>query len=48
MPAKLIKQADDKIQVLQHAGLCSEAELPATMVLILELENQKIRSKVSS
>jgi hypothetical protein len=40
-PANLVKRADDKIQVLQHAGLWKEVEPPAVMALKLELEQQK-------
>lgn len=44
-PTKLIKMADDKIQVLRHAGLWNETENPNVMALKLELDQQKQNNK---
>jgi hypothetical protein len=40
-PSKLLKMADDKIQVLKHAGLWTESDPPAVMALKAELAQQK-------
>jgi hypothetical protein len=45
MPTKLLKLADDKAQVLKHAGQWKTIESPAVMALKLELEQQRTNSQ---
>jgi hypothetical protein len=40
-PEKLLKMADDKIQILKHAGQWKELDTPDIMALQLELQQQK-------
>jgi hypothetical protein len=44
-PIKLLKLADDKVQVLQHAGKWNASEDPAITALKLELQQQKQESE---
>jgi hypothetical protein len=44
-PAKLLKLADDKAQILKHAGHWTTVEPPAVMALKLELEQQRLQSQ---
>jgi hypothetical protein len=43
-PTKLLKLADDKVQILRHAGQWKVTESPAIMALKLELQRQKEES----
>jgi hypothetical protein len=43
-PTKLLKLADDKTQILKHAGQWKDTETPAVMALKLALEQQKSES----
>jgi hypothetical protein len=45
MPTKLLKLADDKVQVLKHAGHWRTIESPDVMALKLELEQQRSNSQ---
>jgi hypothetical protein len=40
-PTKLLKQVDDKAQILKHAGQWKDTETPAVMALKLALEKQQ-------
>jgi hypothetical protein len=40
-PTKLLKLADDKVQILRHAGAWKQPQIPAVMALKLELDKQR-------
>jgi hypothetical protein len=42
---KLLKMADDEMQILKHTGQWKETEHPGIMALKLELQQQKKESK---
>jgi hypothetical protein len=44
-PTKLLKMADDKAQVLRHAGHWHTVDSPAVMALKLELEQERLHSQ---
>jgi hypothetical protein len=43
-PEKLLKMADDKIQILKHVGQWKESDTPDIMALQLEIQQQKWNS----